>query len=179
MRMRSAVRFRPRWCSCGRGLSRSRSICVKTSGRTFFRLLVVTVLAVLPAAAWAQVVSPVSQPPPPTTLPTVEVIGTSPLLASRGEVPITSTVGSVVGGGGWLTGDTTCAHAAAGSTARTVTTSRRKNVRPDVLTQIERLRLRPRPHEHQRGLKRTADLIRIAVWNYLVVGASASVGGPD
>ncbi len=90
MRMRSAVRFRPRWCSCGRGRSRSRSICVKTSGRTFFRLLVVTVLAVLPAAAWAQVVSPESQPPPPTTLPTVEVIGTSPLLGSgidRDKVP--------------------------------------------------------------------------------------------
>src|SRR5258707_10889681 len=90
MRMRAAWRFRSRWCSCVRGRSRSRSICVKTSGRTFCRLLVVTVLAVLPAAARAQVVSPESQPPPPTTLPTVEVIGTSPLLGSgidRDKVP--------------------------------------------------------------------------------------------
>src|SRR5260221_6297112 len=60
------------------------------SGRTFPRLLAATALVVLPSAARAQAVAPESQPPPATTLPTVEVIGTSPLLGSgidRDKVP--------------------------------------------------------------------------------------------
>src|SRR5260221_81779 len=60
------------------------------SGRTFPRLLAATALVVLPSAARAQAVTPESQPPPATTLPTVEVIGTSPLLGSgidRDKVP--------------------------------------------------------------------------------------------
>src|SRR5260221_177606 len=58
------------------------------SGRTFPRLLAATALVVLPSAARAQAVAPESQPPPATTLPTVEVIGTSPLLggALAGEM---------------------------------------------------------------------------------------------
>ncbi len=45
---------------------------------------------------------------------------------------MTSTVGSVVAGGGWLSGATACARAADGSTTSAVAARRRGNVRPDI-----------------------------------------------